>query len=277
MPRLSKTEETPQTPLETHPSWNLFSSKAPYTPALVILLIIASFFLGSLYTKVQYLEGGNGKTVLGLGTQNNPTPAGNQAAPAEDTTPKKVSLDDDPTLGNEDAKVTLIEFSDYECPFCKRHFEDTYPQLKKDYIDTGKVKLVFRDYPLPFHDPMATVEAIAANCAREQGDDATYFKFHDEIFKQTTSNGTGLTTDAIYKISDDLGLDTAALKSCVENKKYEDEVKKDITEGSTVGVSGTPSFFIGKSTSDGTIKGTILVGAQPYSAFKTIIDQQLGK
>lgn len=195
--------------------------------------------------------------------------------PADDTSPKQVSVDDDPVLGDKNAPVTLIEFSDYECPFCKRHFEQTYPQLKKDYIDTGKVKLVFRDYPLSFHDPLATIEAIAANCAREQGGDVAYYNFHDAIFKKTTSNGNGLTKEGLYTISTELGLNTPNLTSCVESEKYKDEVTKDFADGSAVGVSGTPGFFVGKSTADGKINGTPLVGAQPYSAFKIIIDQML--
>lgn len=195
--------------------------------------------------------------------------------PTEDTSPKQVSVDDDPVLGDTNAPVTLIEFSDYECPFCKRHFDQTLPQIKKDYIDTGKVKLVFRDYPLSFHDPMATTEAIAANCAREQGGDATYYRYHDEVFKRTKSNGDGLTKDNLYTIATDLGLNTTNLQSCVEAEKYKDEVTKDFADGSAVGVSGTPGFFIGKSSPDGMITGTPLTGAQSYAAFKTIIDQML--
>lgn len=103
-----------------------------------------------------------------------------------------VSLDDDPVMGNSNAPVTMVEFSDYECPFCKRYFEQTYPQLKKDYIDTGKVKLVYRDLPLSFHEPAASVEANAANCVREQKGDEAYFKMHDLLFKNTKSNGVGV-------------------------------------------------------------------------------------
>ena len=216
-------------------------------------------------------------TALGSAVQASSAPTQQAAAPqpAEDTSPKQVSVDDDPVLGDKNAPITLIEFSDYECPFCKRHFDQTLPQLRKDYIDTGKVKMVFRDFPLSFHDPMATTEAIAANCAREQGGDPAYFKFHDEIFRKTTSNGNGLSKDKIYTIATDLGLNTDNLKSCVEAEKYKDEVSKDIADGSASGVSGTPGFFIGKSSPDGKITGTPLVGAQPYAAFKTIIDQQL--
>lgn len=187
----------------------------------------------------------------------------------------KVSADDDPVLGNKDAGVTLIEFSDYECPFCKRHFDEVFISLKKDYIDTGKLKLIFRDYPLSFHDPMATFEANAANCAREQGGDSAYYKFHDAIFAKTKSNGSGLTKEDVYQFASDLGLNQADLKTCADSLKYGEEVKKDLSDGSSSGVSGTPSFFIGKSDSSGTITGEMLVGAQPFSSFKEVIDRLL--
>lgn len=199
-----------------------------------------------------------------------PTAAPQPAAPPPSS--GKVSVDDDPVLGSKDAKVTLIEFSDYECPFCKRHFDQVYPQLKKDYLDTGKVKLVYRDYPLPFHDPMATFEAKAANCARDQGGDSAYFKFHDAIFTKTTSNGNGLTKDQVYQMATDLGLNQANLKTCADSDKHDAEVKKDVSDGSAAGVSGTPSFFVGKSDPSGTILGQIIVGAQPYATFQAAID-----
>ncbi len=104
----------------------------------------------------------------------------------------QVSMDDDAIEGDPNAPITIIEFSDYECPFCQRHFNTTYPQLKSEFIDTGKVKLVFRDLPLSFHDPVATQAAVAANCAREIGGDEAYFKFHDEYFSRTKANGEGL-------------------------------------------------------------------------------------
>lgn len=108
-------------------------------------------------------------------------------------TVSEASSDDDPIEGDSKALVTLIEFSDYECPFCKRHFSQTLSSLRKDYINSGKVKLVYRDFiAVPSHNPWATTEAIAANCAREQDGDEAYFKFHDEIFSKTKANGEGL-------------------------------------------------------------------------------------
>ena len=190
--------------------------------------------------------------------------------------PVKVSVDDDPVLGDKNAPVTLIEFSDYECPFCKRHFTDVYPQLKKDYIDTGKVKLVFRDYiAVPSHNPLATSEAMAAQCAKDQDGDSAYFKFHDAIFTKTISNGNGLAVSELPVIAKSLGLNVSTFQSCLDSNKYKDEVNKDIADGQKVGVNGTPSFFVGKSNSSGTIDGTIIVGAQPFAAFKVIIDEML--
>lgn len=243
----------------------------------VIVLVIFAFFLGMLVNKVQYLEKNNtsGSSALVANNPASDTAQDPQAVPTEDLRPKKVSIDDDPVLGDENAKVTIIDFSDYECPFCKRYFDETFAQIKKDYIDTGKVKYVYRDLPLSFHDPMATLEAVAANCARLQGDDVTYFSYHDEIFKRTKSNGNGLSKEDLSTIATDLALNVDAFNTCIADEKNKDEVKKDIVDAGKVGASGTPSFFIGKSTSDGTITGTPLIGAQPYSEFKKIIDQEL--
>lgn len=222
------------------------------------------------------LQGGviklNSNTALSP-AKSTPTTAASPAPAA--ATRAQVSTADRPVLGQKDAKVTLVEFSDYECPFCKRHFDQVYPQLKKDYIDTGKMKLIFRNYPLPFHDPMATYEAQAALCARDQGGDSTYFKIHDEMFKQTTSNGTGLTKEKVAQIATTVGLNANSLTSCVDSNKYKEVITKDIVDGSAAGVNGTPTFVIGKSDASGTINGSIVVGAQPYSAFQQIIDPLL--
>ncbi|MCW1888270.1 MAG: DsbA family protein [Candidatus Moranbacteria bacterium] len=190
------------------------------------------------------------------------------------TGPVVVSTDNDPVLGDKNAPLTLIEFSDYECPFCKRSFTDVLPELKKTYIDTGKVKLVFRDYPLPFH-ANGQKEAEAAECARSLSDDDAYFKFHDQIFTKTKSNGTGLALTELPMIAKSLGLDVTQFQQCLDSDSFKEEVTKDIADGSAVGVSGTPSYFIGASSKDGKINGKILVGAQPFTAFKALIDEEL--
>ena len=190
--------------------------------------------------------------------------------------PVKVSMDDDAVFGYKNAPLTMIEFSDYECPFCKRHFDQVYSQIKKDYIDTGKVKLVYRDFiAVPSHNPLATSEAMSAQCAKEQGGDSAYFKFHDELFTMTTSNGNGLLLNDLPLIASKIGLNVATFKQCLASNKYKDEIAKDQQDGSAAGVNGTPSFFIGKSTADGTIDGKIIVGAVPYNDFKVAIEETL--
>jgi protein-disulfide isomerase len=245
-------------------------SKVNTTHILVVLLIIAAFFTGVLFTRVQYLE----KDIV----QNTAAAPQETAAqkPQQPTGYVDVSLDNDAVLGDPNALVTLVEFVDYECPFCKRFADETLPQIKSEYIDTGKVKLVMRDLPLSFHQN-AHVESQAAECAREQGGDSSYFQYHDEIFKRTISNGTGLALDQLAVIANDIGLNGSILQSCLDLEKYKAEVDKDISDAAVAGATGTPSFFIGKSDNSGTIKGTIVVGAHPFESFKVALDTALNE
>ena len=177
-----------------------------------------------------------------------------------------VSADDDPYLGNKNAKVTIIEFSDFQCPFCRSFWKDTLPQIKSEYIDTGKVKFVYRDYPLPFH-PMAMPYALGANCANDQG---KYWEMHDKIFAEQEKLGSGtistLNAKDIKKWAAQLGLNANQFNQCLDSEKYKDEIAKDMADGSKVGVTGTPAFFI---------NGQLIVGAQPYATFKALIDSEL--
>lgn len=254
-------------------------------PSPSFITVPTSIIIGSLIIGAAVLMAGGvidlkGGGIRAAGTQpqakasTTPTVAVDDGG-EEDTGPVQVSMDDDAVLGDKNAPVTLIEFSDYECPFCKRHYTQTHAELVKNYIDTGKVKLVFRDLPLSFHDPLATTEAIAANCAREQGGDPAYYKMHDEMFDKTTSNGNGLTKEDLYAFAAAQGLNADNFKTCVDSEKFKDEVAKDLTDAQAAGANATPTFMIGKSTADGNIEATRLIGAQPYSAFKTVIDELL--
>ncbi len=211
----------------------------------------------------------------GIVNNGNTNQPGGQQQP---TGPVKVAMDDDPILGSANAPVTLIEFSDYECPFCKRHFEQVYPDIKKDYIDTGKVKLVFRDYiAVQAHNPLATTEAEAAQCVKDQGGDVAYYKFHDAVYSKTTSNGSGLLLSDLPVLAGQAGVNVATFNSCLSSRKFKAEVEKDEADAVKAGVSGTPSFFVGKSTANNVIDGTIIVGAQPYAAFQSAIDAALNQ
>lgn len=178
-----------------------------------------------------------------------------------------VSADDDPSLGNKNAKVTVIEFSDYQCPFCRTFWKESFSQLKKEYIDTGKVKFVYRDYPLSFH-PMAEPSAQAGECADEQG---KYWEFHDKIFGEEDKKGQGTVTYTVQDLklwASQIGLNQVKFNQCLDSGKYKAEVQKDFDDGNSAGVSGTPSIFI---------NGRLVVGAQPYASFKAIIDEELKK
>lgn len=248
-------------------------NKSLYTPLSIIFaggLIALSIFFSSNPNMLNFSKKSSVNDVSDL-VANDTVPS---QVPSQPTT-GVTSTDDDPVLGDKNAPVTIVEFSDYECPFCKRHFDQTLPQIISTYIDTGKVKLVFRDLPLSFHDPMATKEAVAANCAREQGGDEKYFEFHDEIFKRTISNGNGLDDAKIQTIASDLGLNKSSFDTCLSNPAMEEEVKKDLADAGQAGASGTPTFIIGKSTSTGEITGDLVVGAQPFATFQAIIDPLL--
>jgi|SRR3989344_115602 len=176
-----------------------------------------------------------------------------------------VSVDDDPVMGSKNAKVVVIEFSDYQCPFCRSFWQDTLPQLKKDYIDTGKIKFVYRDYPLSFH-PSAAPSAQSAECARDQD---KYWEMHDKIFSEQAKKGQGTVTYSAQDLktwASQIGLDAGQFSRCLDSGKYKLEVEKDFSDGNVAGVSGTPSFFI---------NGRLIVGAQPFSAFQAIIDEEL--
>lgn len=249
-----------------------------------LVSVPAAIIIGSVLISVAILISGGVlklKSFAKADVSPDPVVAGASAQPSvipepEDIGPVKVSVDDDPVIGDKNAKLTMIEFSDYECPFCKRYFDTTYQEIKKNYVDTGKIKIVYRDLPLSFHQN-AHKEAQAANCAKDQGGDGAYFKFHDEMFAKTTSNGTGLSIEELPALASNVGLNGTLLKQCLESGKHKQEVDKDLADASKAGADGTPSFFIGKSSQDGIIEGVRIIGAQPFSSFKTVIEEQLSK
>ena len=179
-----------------------------------------------------------------------------------------IGVDDDPALGDGNAKVTIIEFGDYQCPSCRLFWKDVEPRLKKDYIDTGKVKLVFRDFPIVEIHPEAMLAAIAVDCA---GDQKKYWQYHDTVFREQYNRGDGvirLKDTDLKKWAKDTGLDAGTFAECLESGRYLDEVAKDKADGDRVGIQGTPFFFI---------NGRIVGGAQPYPVFKKVIDEELKK
>ncbi|MBU0958323.1 MAG: DsbA family protein [Nanoarchaeota archaeon] len=200
---------------------------------------------------------GGGDSGIGTGAvvaPTNPTPT---AAPSPTPT-AQVEIGDDAVKGESDAPVTIIEFSDYECPFCGRFYTETLPQIRARYIDTGKVKYVFRDFPLSFH-PNAQKAAEAAECAGEQG---KYFEMHDKLF----DNQQALDVNSLKNYASQIDLDMGEFNSCLDSGKMAEEISKDLRDGQAAGVQGTPAFFI---------NGRLVSGAQPFAAFQQAIEAEL--
>lgn len=193
-------------------------------------------------------------------------------APSQAAAPsnaKPATADDDFFSGKADAPVTIIEFSDYQCPFCRRFVKQTLPELKKNYVDTGKVKIVHRDFPLSFH-PMAKPFAMATECAQDQGNEKA-LAMYDTIFAKQEEGGSITAANIPDWAKTVAGLNFDTWKSCFDSNKYADEIAADQKDGSAAGVSGTPSFWIlGPKNQSKQIKG-----AQPIAAFSAAIDEML--
>ena len=180
-----------------------------------------------------------------------------------------IGVDDDPVLGEAGAKVTIIEFGDYQCPICRLFWKETLPRLRKEYVDTGKVKLVFRDFPLPGH-PMAVPAAMATECAEDQG---RFWEMHDKVYREQDRRAregevAEFRANDLKRWAADLKLDTAAFNSCLDSGKYKQEVAADYAAAMGVGLKGTPVFFV---------NGRALLGAHPFADFQKIIEEELKK
>jgi protein-disulfide isomerase len=209
----------------------------------------------------------NGPSIITTGGTKLPTDSGTaSSAAAVAETP--ADADDDPVLGDSDAQVTVIEFTDFQCPFCSRHFTQTFGQIKSEYIDTGKVKYVSRDYPLNFH-PNADEASEAANCANDQGE---YWAMHDKIFEEQEAwANLPDAVPAFKQYAADLGLDASEFASCIDNNTHADEIAADLADGSASGISGTPGFWI--LGPDG--QAQKISGAYPFETFKAAFDAYL--
>jgi protein-disulfide isomerase len=223
---------------------------------IVALLLAFGLGLGT-----GYLVWGKDAATAAAQTAATQAPAAAQAEADLPDTPQQVTrydipVDGQPALGPADAPITLVAFSDNECPFCLKWYAETWPLIQQNYGD--RVRLVFRDFPLPNH-PNAQPAAEAAACAFEQG---KYWEFQDLIF-----NNTGILGDTTYlKFARQIGLDEAAFKTCYDEGRYRDDVTADRDWASELGVSSTPTFFI---------NGIALVGAQPYETFQQVIEMEL--
>jgi protein-disulfide isomerase len=180
--------------------------------------------------------------------------------------PPEPDLEEAYAIGDPAAPVTIIEYTDYQCPFCSRHFEQTFGQIKENYVDTGQVYYVFKDFPLTNIHPQAPKAAEAARCAGEQ---AAYLEMHDRLFiDQAEWAGSSEAVDIFKAYAGDLGLDASAFAECLDSGRHEAIVAADFQEGTQMGINGTPAFVI---------NGYTMAGAQPYAVFEDAIEQFLSE
>lgn len=181
---------------------------------------------------------------------------------------KSLSLQAIESIGSGSAKFAIIEFSDFQCPYCSRHDKKVFPKIQKQYIETGKFRYMARDFPLAFHS-QAPAAAKAAHCA---GDQDQYWPMRHKLFAGGSLNSDRFTQDALA-----LDLDMDDFNECMQTNKYAQRVQNDLAYGDKAGVDGTPRFYIGRIQDDQLIDVIPLSGAQPFSAFERVIKQVMNK
>lgn len=227
------------------------------------LLVPLAFLLG---LGAGYLNWGRGSAGGANTAQNAPLPTdasgqstgGDIASQIAELPRYDIPIDEnDPVFGADNAPITIVEFADFQCPFCIRHAQETYPRLLEDYGD--KIRFVYKDFPLSSIHPDAYSAALSAQCANEQG---KFWEYHDLLF----TGSLGLGQEAYDSYAGQLGLDMTAFDLCINEERYAEQVQSDYDFGVQLGVSSTPTFFI---------NGIAVVGAQPYTVFAQIIDFEL--
>src|SRR5687768_15578874 len=192
--------------------------------------------------------------------------------PAPPLAPENIvlAIDDDPVKGDRKARLVLVEFSDFQCSFCARFVRETLPEIEKDYIKTGKLKYVFRDFPITSAHKDAFKAAVAAGCALDQG---KYWEMHDRLFE----NQAAFTVYNLTQSAEAIGLNKQTFQQCLNNNEYATEVQNDFADGTRAGVNQTPFFFLGltEPNSPKVKVLTVISGAKPYAVFKAAIDSAL--
>jgi protein-disulfide isomerase len=192
-------------------------------------------------------------------------------APSAPQMPQNLTVKGDAiyVLGKSDAPLTLVEFTDYQCPFCGRFEQNTFPEIKKNYIDTGKLRLIVRDLPLEGLHPFALKAAQSVHCAGDQG---KFWEMKDVVFR----NQNRLDADSLAGYAKELSLNDDTFKSCMADGKHLKEIGDEARYAQSLGITGTPTFILGKTAGD-SVEGQVIVGAQPLEAFSAAIDGMLAK
>lgn len=173
------------------------------------------------------------------------------------------SFEDEPVMGSEDANVTMVMYEDLQCPFCKRFESDTFPKIESNYVETGELKVVWKDFPMPQIHNWAEDAATTMECVYREGGDETFWSVKDKVFENQDGITESNVKSKIKFWAEEEGLESSAVDSCLENENPLEEVNEDTDEGREAGISGTPGFLI---------NGEKVIGAQPYSRFQQTIE-----
>jgi protein-disulfide isomerase len=178
--------------------------------------------------------------------------------------PSTIDIHGETFRGDSEARLAIVEYADFECPYCGQHARQVYPQIFDEYIKTGQLKYLFRDLPLPGH-PHAVMAARADRCAGEQG---KYWEIHENLFANQRALGLKDITDRAKK----LGVDVGKLSECLSSDKYTENIRNSMSEAETFGIEGTPTFFIGTTEGNVVKVKKVFSGATPFEVFKAELD-----
>lgn len=254
------------------------STPATMIVALFVGVAIAAFFAGSYFSDLSSdsvsksdLDSAILKLESKIENIQVQVPSIVQATPKTPSQPIMISLGDDPIKGDPNAPISIVEFSDFQCPFCARFHSNTLPQIEQNYLSTGKVNFVYRDFPIESIHPNALSAALASECADDQ---EKFWEYHDKLF-QNQKSWQGLeiqnSITTFKEYAQELGLNMEEFNSCLDSGKYSQEISNDLQDGRNYGVTGTPGFFVGNEK----IGFTKIIGAQPFSVFQNVLDNQL--
>lgn len=235
------------------------------TFATPIAIVVAGIIIA---LTIFFVNKGNGNEYAASGQGGNPTAETGDGAPEVPQGDVTVALGDDPYIGDKSkAKVAVVEYSDYQCGYCVRHSQETFPDIKTNYIDTGKIIYVFKEYPLS-NSGLGYESALGGTCVFNQLGGDKFAEFHKGSLG--AASAADVRAQAVA-----LGVDGAKYDACVSSAQFKDEIDGDRAEGSSAGVSGTPGFVVGVLDKDGNITGPLVAGAYPYETFQAAIDSLL--
>ena len=225
---------------------------------------------GHIGRLIQYLQQRDAQSIAPqVQQQIKPQALAQQPASGVNPAGVKINIAGAPSLGRADAPVTIIEFSDFECPFCQRYTKSTLPDIKREYVDSGKVRYVFLDFPLEQMHAKARKAGEAAHCAGEQG---KFWEMHDVLFAQQAN----LDLRVYPEYARQLNLDGAAFDLCLKSGKHSSKINSGLASGRAVGINATPSFIVTKSDGADTVGGGVIItGAQPVERFRQVLDEAL--